>query len=432
MDNPKHYMLLTNGGGWENVNSRERLLTAISGGKPDHVPFYCWCFGFAPPSRLRWHRAGREVAHWYSMRLEHIHTLPQPWTVEDDFERVRRWLGLGLDDVLEVSVPWSMHPEVRIRDWQEPPDASEPYTRLCREYETPAGKLRHIVRRTDEEVMPGWVIQPRQVPLIEDFNIPRGVRHAVVGPEDLPKLRYLLQGPTSEQLAAYRERMALVKRFAAEQGLLVQGWSAFGMDGVIWLMGVEGAVMAAMTEPEFFQDVIDLVYQWDRRRTEVLLDVGGVDLVVQRGWYSSTDFWSPATFRRFVLPHLKDLVNLAHQSGVRYGYTMTTGTLAMADLLLESGIDLLYYVDPVTERADLAAIRDRFAGRLAIAGGVSSGVTLAGGVREEIRREVETAVHTFGQRGGFILAPVDGLFPDTPWSSVEAMIGAWREVCGMA
>ena len=412
------------------MNSRERLLTAIACQEPDHVPLCCWCFGFAPPPQLRWRRDGREVGHWYTLRLEHIHTLPEPWTLEDDFQRVRRWLSLGLDDVLEVSVPWSLHPEVRVRDWQEPPTSSEPYVLLCREYDTPAGRLRHVVRKTDEKVEPGWVVQPDHVPLIEDFNIPRGVKPAVAGPEDLPKLRYLLQEPTAEQLTAFRERMALVKRFAAEQGVLVQGWSAFGMDGVIWLTGVEAAVMAAMTEAGFFQELVDIVYAWDRRRTEIMLDVGGVDMVVQRGWYSSTDFWSPATFRRFVMPHLGDLVQLAHQAGARYAYTMTTGALAMADPLLESGLDLLYYVDPVAEKGKLPAIADKFAGRLAVAGGVSSGVTLAAGLRDEISREVEAAMCTFGPGGGFILAPVDALFPDTPWSSVEAMIEAWRAVCG--
>ena len=69
------------------MNSRERLLTAIGGGKPDHVPLYCWVFGFSAPSHLRWTEGGRQVAHWYTMRMEHIHTLPQPWGLEQDFER---------------------------------------------------------------------------------------------------------------------------------------------------------------------------------------------------------------------------------------------------------------------------------------------------------------------------------------------------------
>jgi len=37
------------------------------------------------------------------MRLDHIHTLPQPWDVSQDFKRVEAWLSLGIDDVLDVS-----------------------------------------------------------------------------------------------------------------------------------------------------------------------------------------------------------------------------------------------------------------------------------------------------------------------------------------
>ena len=170
----------------------------------------------------------------FSMRLEHIHTLPQPWSIEDDFERALRWLSLGLDDILDVSPPWGMHPEVKIRDWQEAPTAAEPHWLLCREYQTPAGVLRHIVRRTDESIEPGWVVQPGKVMLIEDMNVPRGVKHAVAGPEDLPKLRYLLQDPTSSQLAAYRERMARIRRFADEHGL----WCRAGaLSAWIWSCG---------------------------------------------------------------------------------------------------------------------------------------------------------------------------------------------------
>ena len=178
------------------MNSRERLLATIRHEKPDHVPLYCWCFGFPAPPQLRWTREGREVPYWYTMRLEHIHTLPEQWTVEDDFERVRRWTSLGVDDVLEASPPWGMHREVCVRDWQESPTSTEQHWLLCREYQTPAGSLRHVVRRTDEKVGPGWVVQPQHVALFEDFNIPRGIRHAVVGSEDLPKLRYLRKIPS--------------------------------------------------------------------------------------------------------------------------------------------------------------------------------------------------------------------------------------------
>ena len=329
--------------------------------------------------------------------------------------------------MLEVSPPWAVHPDVRTRDWQEPPQASERYGRICREYQTPAGPLRHVVRRTDEEIGPGWVVQPDHVALFEDMNIPRGIRHAVLGPEDLPKLRYLLHDPSPHQLAEYRERMTRVRRFADEQGVLVFGWSAFGMDAMTWLCGVERTVMAAMTEPEFFRELADVVYDFDRRRTEMMLEVGGVDVVLQRGWYSSTDFWSPSLFQRFLTPGIKRLAATSHQAGAIFAYVMTTGAMAMADQLLAANVDLLLYVDPTQEKTGLAAIKEKVKGRLALAGGISSAITLYGGTHQEIRQAVHTAVQELGP-SGFILAPVSSLSPDIPWPNIEAMIEAWREV----
>jgi len=125
----------------------------------------------ASASRRRpagWQRNGHDVPFWYTGRLEHIHTLPAPWVFhDDDFERVLAWKKLGVDDVIEVSVPWSIDPSVTIRDGRDAPAGDETYSILWREYDTPAGTLRHAVRDTAEEIEPGWVIQPRHVPLIE-------------------------------------------------------------------------------------------------------------------------------------------------------------------------------------------------------------------------------------------------------------------------
>jgi hypothetical protein len=409
------------------MNSRERLLAAIGHEKPDHVPMLCWCFGFTAPPHLRWQRNGRDVPYWYTMRLEHIHTLPEPWTIEDDFDRVLSWFSMGVDDVLEVSLPPGIHRDVRVRDWQGPPTASEPYWLLCREYDTPAGALRHIVRRTEQKAGSGWVLQPNHVPLIEDMNVSRAVKHLVTGPEDLPKLRYILREPTAEQLAAFRERMKLVRHFAQQHGVLVQGWGPLGVDGAVYFCGIERAVTAAMTAPDFFAEMLDIIDRFDQRLTDMMLDVGGVDLIIQRGWFSALDFWSPSLFRQYVLPRLKRLTEMVHQAGKLVGYTMTCGASMMAKELQFTGVNLLYYVDPVQEKAGLEVAKERFGGRIAVVGGIDSPVTLREGSPEEIRQAVHTAVQKLGP-SGFILAPADALFPDTPWSSVQTMIEAWREV----
>ncbi len=408
------------------MRSRERLLTAISGGRPDHVPLVCRTFGFRAPPGLAWTRDGRPADFWYTMRLEHIHTLPQPWDVGEDFKRVEAWLSLGLDDVLEVSLPWSIDPRVSVRDYVQMSVSDGHGVCSCREYRTPHGILVHKVKQTMEAIEPGWVVQPAVPPLFEDFNIPRSIRPPIMEAADVPKVRHLLRPPTNEQLAAYRERMREVRRFADEKGVLVCGWSLFGMDGVVWLCGAEGAVMMAMTEPDLFAEVVALVDEFDRMRTGLMLEVGGVDMIVQRGWYSSVDFWSPDLFARHVLPNLRNNVRRVHDAGAKFGYVMTTGVKPMLGYLADAGVDLWYWADPVQGGVDLRAARDTLRGRMAIAGGVNAPLTLGKGSPEEIRRAVREAMETLGP-AGFILEPVDSLFPDTPWEAVKTMIDAWKE-----
>ncbi|MHC4444055.1 MAG: uroporphyrinogen decarboxylase family protein [Planctomycetota bacterium] len=409
------------------TTSRERLLTVIEGGKADRIPLVCRMFGFPAPPGLGWEDNGKPVPFWYTMRLEHIHTLPYPWDVNQDFKRAEALLSLNIDDVLEVSSPWSIDERVTIRDYEEPDSAKGEPPVACREYTTPDGVLIHKVKRTNEEVGAGWVIQPDYPPLIEDYNIPRATRHVMVTADDLPKLRHLLCRPTNSQFAKYRERMKTIRRFADSKGLLVCGWSLFGMDGVVWLCGAEAAVVMAMQQPELFEQVIKLVDEFDRMRTDLMLEVGGVDLIVQRGWYSSVDFWSPKLFEQHILPNLKQNVAHVHGADVKFAYAMTTGVKPLLHYLVDANVDLYYWADPVQGDADLETIREKLGGKVAIAGGVNAPITLGMGTPKEIRQAVADAIEILGP-SGFILEPMDSLFPNTPWEAVKTMIDAWKEL----
>ena len=103
----------------DRMNSRERMLTAISYGVPDRVPLYLRVFGARVPEHMRHKKA---------------------------FERVERWHEKGVDDIVDMFAPWGRHPDVRVRSWREAPTKDERYPLLCREYETPAGVL-HIYER---------------------------------------------------------------------------------------------------------------------------------------------------------------------------------------------------------------------------------------------------------------------------------------------
>jgi hypothetical protein len=407
------------------MTSRERILAACEGRAADHVPLTTWCFGLPAPRHLRWERDGRPVDYWYSLRMEHLHTFPEAWGLADDFQRVRAWQSLGVDDLLDVSVPWSMDPEVSWRDSVVPAGQANPYPVLVREYATPSGSLRHAVRQTPPEP-PGWVTQPGHVPLIEDFNIPRAVEHAVSSPADVPVIRHLFAPPDAAAQQWFAERMAAVGAFAREHGVAVQAWSAFGMDGVVWMTGAEAGVLMAIDEPAAFAELVDTIAETDRARTELALSSPDVDLIVQRGWYSSTDFWSPGLFDRYVIPHLAYLAELVHRHGRRLAYVMTTGVEKLGPRLADAGVDVLYFVDPVQDGVSLAWARDHLADRMTLVGGTNA-LTLGSGDAGCIRDEVRRAMDALGGTARFILHPVDALFPDTPWAGVEALIAAWKE-----
>jgi sugar phosphate isomerase/epimerase len=387
------------------------------------VPLTTWCFGLPVPPALQWTGAdGRPVTHWYSLRMEHIHTLPQPWTLEDEIRRVRAWQSLGVDDIIDVSVPWSMDPEVT---WTEALQPGGAYPVRVRDYATPAGPLRHAVAQTGEEVGEGWVMQPDTVPLFEDFNIPRGVKHPVASPADVPAIRHLYAGPDADARAWFADRMAQVQPLAEEAGVPVQAWAAFGMDGVVWLTGTEGAILLALEEPDAFTALLDTVTAADAARVELAASTPGVDLVVERGWYSSTDFWSPRLFDQFLFAHIKTLAAIAHRHGKPFGYVMTTGVEILGPRLADAGVDVLYFADPVQDRLPLACARD-LAARMTLVGGTNA-LSLASGDRPRICDEVKAALDTLAPTNRFILHPVDAVFPDTPWQGIEWLIEAWKE-----
>jgi len=409
------------------MTSRERLLATIRRETPDHTPLYSWVFGFEPAPCWQWQESGKPVAHWYSGRLEHLHALPQAWDVAQDFKRVDAWLALGVDDVLDVSIPWSQAPEVTWKDSESPVGKEDPqYPVMTREYQTPAGALRHSVRRTGEDPGAGWVDQPRHVPLIEDFNIPRAVHHLVAAPEDVEKIQWVYRPPNAEQCVRVQQRIAEVKAFADKRGVMVQAWGAFGMDAAVWFAGAEGAVMLCMDHPGAFHALLRTIHETDKARTALALDAG-VDMVCQRGWYSSTDFWSPAIFRQYLKPHIAELAAMAHARGKLFAYVMTTGVMTLGKDLMEAGVDLLYYADPIQDHVNLVEANCQFGGRMAVAGGINSSITLSKGSPQEISAAVRAALSVYGRAGGFILSPVDALFLDTPWQNVQTMIEAWKQ-----
>ena len=392
----------------ETMSSRQRLMAALSGGEPDHVPLSFMIFG-ALRNRCR-----------------------------DPFDFFERQVDLGLDTVVDLmglcrdsgaghgdapGLPLRFGPDVQLKQWREQPPGAR-YPVLHKQYVTPAGTLTCSVDQTDD-----WPYGD-EVPFLDDFLAPRSQKHLVTCREDLPALRHLLKPPSPEGVEELRPLWQQAKELAADQDLLVSAGWGVGADALAWFCGLENAVLLAIDQPALMAELLAVIDEWNRARMTIFLEEG-VDLFIRRAWYEGTDFWSPALFREFFFPILKREVEMAHQAGTKFGYILTSGVMPMLDILLELEIDVLIGVDPVQGKAtDLAALRERTTGKMCLWGGVNGFITVERGSPAEIREAIAQALEILSPKGGFILSPVDNVRDpsDEVWQNTLSFIEAWKEL----
>jgi hypothetical protein len=345
----------------------------------------------------------------------------------DYLEFIQRQLDMGLDAYVQIpprppvvvndyynlhGLPVSYPPSVSIREWKE-------NGVLFKTYHTPAGSLRAEVR-PDE----GWRWGDH-VPFLDDYLVGRSQKFIIDGPEDLPALEALLTQPTLDEIAAFQLESAPVMEFAHQHDLLVAGGWGVGADMIGWIYGLQRMIFGAFDDPQFMSDLLSIIASWNRARMVVILKAG-IDLYIKRAWYENCDFWSPSSYRKFILPILKEDVELAHSYGSKFGYLITSNCMPLLEQIKEAGVDVVIGADPA--RWNLPAAKARLGGKVCIWGGVNGHLTVEQGAPDDVRAEVRRVIETLSPGGGFILSPVDNVREYSPkvQENVKALIDEWQ------
>jgi hypothetical protein len=395
------------------MTSRERLLAALSGEKPDFTPCSFMLF----------------------------YNLYDQCRTEAEF--VERQLEMGLDAFVHVGhLNHSLHLyggldlRVRVQEWVEEDGAGKVF---CRKLDTPAGTLTGRIRQRE-----GWPTEG-DFPLMKDWLVGRAEEVLVKPETDLAKLPFLFGPIREEHIRELRREAAAMTRLARRhQLLLVGGWKGavrpglqvdpgvMGADAMAWLSGYEPVMILSLTRPELIEEYARVIHEWNLRQIEVYLEVTEADLIVRRGWYETTEFWTPEAYRRIIVPGLRREAEVVHAAGRKFGYIITSAFLPLLDDILGAGVDVLIGLDPKEGKGtDQREVKRRFrrAGR-AIWGGVSGplSVEVAPPGGEETVRAVREALELLGEGGGFILSPVDNLREPTEnaWKNTRAFLEAWK------
>jgi uroporphyrinogen-III decarboxylase len=381
------------------MTSKERVLATIRRQPVDHLPL---CF--------------TNICHGILGLVEKRYT--------DLVDKARFFIDLGVDAGITVAPPFISEKGITLKEWQENV-AGEAVPVLHKEYHTRKGVVRQVVRKTFD--------YPNQINLISDHNVPasRSVTYLVETEQDLDALECLLTPPDTAELVQFRKDAERYKKFCQDNGVFFSGYLAGVGDPFMWFSGVERTLMSSLENPHFMHRYADIVSRWNQQRLEIMLEAG-TDLIIRRGWYESTDFWSPTLYRQFLMEPLRQNIAAAHQAGAVFTYVMNSGAMPLLDIFNELDFDIFSNIDPQVTSTDLSVIKRKVGGTITLCGGVNNNLVIEQGSVADVRQAVTTAVEKLSPNGGFILAPGDSILStsETAVRNFYAMIDVWKELRG--
>ena len=399
------------------MTSRERILAAVRCEPVDYVPlgqlFHSTILG-TPADR-----------HWLNQ-----------------FERAEVMAELGLDPVIDIWLPApAPPPEIPVRTWMEAdPDGPDPL--LCAAYETPAGMLVQKVRRTSDDwyhhthynFTPSWdgnahrpLDRFDRIDLVDDFFTRRYKVPLVNGPDDLDAFACLLQPPQGPVRDLWIRQALQAKQIADKLGLATHARRVSVGDWFMWVCLIEPFCIAMIEQPEYVSRFYDIIDTYNRAIVDMALEVEP-DIVQYRGWYDTPDYWGRERLQSLLAPRIQALARQVHDGGSRFCYLLPEGWTVYREILNELDVDVYLGLDPLAARKseDLRGVKEAFADRHCIWGGVNACVTVGTGSAAEIDAAVQAALETLGPQGFILNASMYFYDDDVTWDRFLLFVDAWR------
>jgi uroporphyrinogen decarboxylase len=191
------------------------------------------------------------------------------------------------------------------------------------------------------------------------------------------------------------------------------------------MRGVELSMEDLIASPEFAHAALERIFEIHYSFFEKTLKAAGgridfVEVTEDLGTQEAPLF-SMATFREFIRPRMKQMMDLAHRYGARV-MTHSDGAIrAFIPDLIEMGTDILNPIQWRCAGMEREGLKRDFGKDLVFHGGVDNQQTLPFGTVEDVRAEVRDNIRILGAGGGYILAPCHNVQVITPVENVVAM-----------
>jgi len=239
---------------------------------------------------------------------------------------------------------------------------------------------------------------------------------------------YPWPAPACVDVSGIREQAAA---WHDDYAILGGDWSPFWHDAID-LLGMENLYIKMYEEPALvdavMQHMVDFYAESSRRILDGagdLIDIFfiGNDLGSQTG-----PLLGPELFARFVLSHLKRLIDLGHDYGLKVQMHCCGGFEPLIPMLIDAGLDALHAIQPRCQGMDLSALKAAYGERMVFNGGIDSHHVLINGTPASVRENTRKVLGIMMSGGGYVAgASHDWVLGETPVQNIVAMADAVRE-----
>jgi uroporphyrinogen-III decarboxylase len=368
------------------MTSRERVLTAMRGGIPDRVPISPRIGAFLPgyygaSSWMHHLKAAKEFG--YDICLATSHAVPSFIHAPD--------LRYGF-----------VAPEVEVVQETREQDGG---ITVKRTFKTPAGPLTDVTFRA-----PGG----------REYGVsPSPVKHEhlIKDRDDLERIRYILPGPETVNMATYHE----IDQLVGDAGIIeMSQYPPFDH-----FLGDARGVIQLMMDYHLDRDFFDEMFALFETHSQAVLKAAleqGVRYVFGSWFYASLSAgWSPTIFRDYFVPQIRAAAELVHSyDGIYHAYDDGKMMETLGDYV-DAGVDVIETLTPPpVGDVDLAEAKRLYGDKVCLKGYVDLLYVLKMGTVEDVRRTVREAIEIASPGGGFILGTSDSIREGTPIENIRA------------
>jgi len=195
------------------------------------------------------------------------------------------------------------------------------------------------------------------------------------------------------------------------------------------LMDVQQLIFETYENPDWVHRLLKALLEKKLQFIEESLRGARFDLIETGGGAASDTVISPRLHAEFCLPYDRQMHRAVHDAGLLATYHTCGGMMNILDLIVANETDASETLTPpgcggnITEPAK---VRDAYAGRVAMIGGMDQFNVLTNGTPERIRAEVRRLFEGFGRDGGYILSASDHFF-DAPVENLRVFAEAARQ-----